>query len=319
MAEVKWIKITTDIFDDEKILLIESLPDSYAIITVWFKLLCLAGKQNNSGVFMMGRIAYTDKMLATIFRMKESTVTMALQTFQQFGMVEIVDGVITIPNWGKHQSLDAYEKKKIRDRERIARKRAEQKALIGMSPDKSHDKSPDVAFSEGDIEEEKDKEIDNIPSGEVPPAQPKINYQEIVDLFNNTCKSLPKVRALTDARRAAIKSRLNRYTVDDLKTVFEKAEASSFLKGTDGGWKASFDWLIKESNMVKVMEDNYVDKAPRYGGRKEKLPGWMMQPSMELGSAEMDAIKKALEDDTDFQEEAEQLRRELEASFGRKP
>ena len=50
MADVKWIKITTDIFDDEKILLIESLPDAYSIIVVWFKLLCLAGKQNNSGV-----------------------------------------------------------------------------------------------------------------------------------------------------------------------------------------------------------------------------------------------------------------------------
>ena len=50
MAEVKWIKITTDIFDDEKILLIESLPDSDSIIVIWFKLLCLAGKMNNSGV-----------------------------------------------------------------------------------------------------------------------------------------------------------------------------------------------------------------------------------------------------------------------------
>jgi len=100
MADVKWIEITTDIFDDEKILLIESLPDAYSIIVVWFKLLCLAGKQNNSGVFMMNnQIAYTDKMLATIFRMKETTVQLALQTFQQFGMVEIIDGVITIPNW----------------------------------------------------------------------------------------------------------------------------------------------------------------------------------------------------------------------------
>ena len=79
MAEVKWIKITTDIFDDEKILLIESLPDSYAIITAWFKLLCLAGKQNNDGVFIMNdRVPYTEKMLATIFRMKETTVTLAL-------------------------------------------------------------------------------------------------------------------------------------------------------------------------------------------------------------------------------------------------
>ena len=53
MGEVKWIKITTDIFDDEKILLIESLPDADSIIVIWFKLLCLAGKMNNSGVFVM--------------------------------------------------------------------------------------------------------------------------------------------------------------------------------------------------------------------------------------------------------------------------
>lgn len=157
MADVKWIKITTDIFDDEKILLIESLPDSYAIITVWFKLLCLAGKQNNSGVFMMNnQMPYTDNMLSTIFRMKEATVTMALQTFQQFGMVEIIDGVITIPNWNKHQSLDAYEKKKARDRLYQAERRAAQKALI----EKSSDKSSDIAFSEEDKEEDKEKERD---------------------------------------------------------------------------------------------------------------------------------------------------------------
>lgn len=130
MADVKWIKITTDIFDDEKILLIESLPDAYAIIVVWFKLLCLAGKQNNSGVFMMNnQIAYTDKMLATIFRMKETTVQLALQTFEQFGMVEIIDGVITIPNWGKHQSLDQMENRKEFMRNYMKEYRAKQKAL----------------------------------------------------------------------------------------------------------------------------------------------------------------------------------------------
>jgi predicted phage replisome organizer len=168
LAEVKWIKITTDIFDDEKVLLIESLPDAYAIITVWFKLLCLAGKQNNSGVFMMNnQIAYTNQMLATIFRMKESTVTMALQTFEQFGMVEIIDGVITIPNWNKHQSLDAYEKKKVRDRLYQAERRAAQKALI----EKSSDKSSDIAFSDKDIEEDKDKDNNILPDS--PSSKPK--------------------------------------------------------------------------------------------------------------------------------------------------
>lgn len=161
MAEVKWIKITTDIFDDEKILMIESMPSADSIIVIWLKLLTFAGKQNNDGVFLMSnRIAYTDEMLACIFRREVNLVRLALKTFEQFGMIEIVEDVITIPNWGKHQTLDAYEKKKIRDRERIARKRAEQRALIGVSPDKSPDQSPDVAFSEEDKEKDKDIEGD---------------------------------------------------------------------------------------------------------------------------------------------------------------
>ena len=160
MADVKWIKITTDIFDDEKILLIESLPDAYAIIVVWFKLLCLAGKQNNSGVFMMNnQIAYTDKMLATIFRMKESTVTMALQTFEQFGMVEIIDGVITIPNWGKHQSLDQMENRKEFMRNYMKEYRAKQKALTSgdSKPSCKPNSKPNVRQAEEEREEEKKK------------------------------------------------------------------------------------------------------------------------------------------------------------------
>lgn len=163
MAEVKWIKITTDIFDDEKILLIESLPDSYAIITVWFKLLCLAGKQNNSGVFMMSnKIAYTDKMLATIFRMKESTVTMAIKTFEQFGMIEIIDGVITIPNWGKHQSLDQLEGKKQYMRNYMKGYREKQKQLTCKTNSKTN-----VSSADKDIDKEEDIEIDKENENEV--------------------------------------------------------------------------------------------------------------------------------------------------------
>ena len=110
MAEVKWIKIVTDIFDDEKILLIEAMPEADSVITIWFKLLCLAGKQNNSGVFTLNdRIAYTDEMFATIFRRKLATVRLAMKTFEELGMVEIINGVVTIPNWEKHQRLDALE------------------------------------------------------------------------------------------------------------------------------------------------------------------------------------------------------------------
>jgi len=113
MSDVKWIKILTDIFDDEKILLIETLPEADSIIVIWFKLLCLAGKQNNSGVFMFSdKIPYNEKMFATIFRRKESTVQLAFKTFEDFGMVEIVEGAVTIPNWGKHQNLEIIEERR---------------------------------------------------------------------------------------------------------------------------------------------------------------------------------------------------------------
>lgn len=130
MADVKWIKICTDIFDDEKITLIESMPDADGIIVIWFKLLCLAGKQNNGGVFMLNdKIAYTDEMLATIFRKPLNTVRLALKTFESFGMIEVVNDAYTIPNWEKHQSLDKLEKAKENNRLRVQKYREKQKQL----------------------------------------------------------------------------------------------------------------------------------------------------------------------------------------------
>lgn len=141
--DVKWIKITTNIFNDEKMLLIESMPSADSIIVIWFKLLILAGKTNNHGVFFMSdRIPYTDEMLASIFRRDVNTVRLALTTFEKFGMVEIVDNVITIPNWNKHQTLESYEKRKERDRLYSQRRRDAQKALIG---EKSADASPTIS------------------------------------------------------------------------------------------------------------------------------------------------------------------------------
>ena len=209
MADVKWIKITTDIFDDEKILLIESLPDSYAIITVWFKLLCLAGKQNNSGVFMMGRIAYTDKMLATIFRMKETTVTMALKTFEQFGMVEIIDGVITIPNWGKHQNLDQLESKKEYMRNYMKGYREKQKALTtSKDSDKTNCKTnskTNVSQADKDIDREIDIE----------------KYISIISYLNE--KAGTKYKHTSKKTQTCIHARLAEgYSVDDFKAVIDK-------------------------------------------------------------------------------------------------
>jgi predicted phage replisome organizer len=298
VADVKWIKITTDIFDDEKILLIEAMPSADSIIVIWFKLLALAGKQNNDGVFMMShRIAYTDEMLATIFRRDLNTIRLALNAFEGLGMIEIVNDVITIPNWNKHQTLDSYEKKKERDRLYQAERSAKQRLLA----EKSSDTSSDIAISEEDKEEEKDKDIDK--------ENKRTDFQSVVDLFHSICVSFPKVRSLSDARKKAIKARLNTYSMEDFKTVFENAEASSFLKGSnDRNWSANFDWLIADKNIAKVLEGNYADKPNRYG-RKENVPEWFGQ--RQLDEDEKRAIQQMLSGDQ--LEEAERLKKQFES------
>lgn len=88
-----------------------------------------------------------------------------------------------------------------------------------------------------------------------------IDYRLIADMYNETCVSLPHITKLSDARKKAIKARLNKYSVDDLHKAFEKAEASNFLKGgNERNWQASFDWIMKDANLAKILDGNYDNK-----------------------------------------------------------
>ena len=159
---------------------------------------------------MNDKIPYTDKMLATIFRMNESTVKLALNAFEQFKMIEIVEGIITIPNWNKHQTLDAYERKKERDRLYQEERRAKQRALIEKSSDKSSERTSDVAVS--DIDKEEDKEKDN---------NIYVPYKEIITYLNE--KTGKKLRWDVKSNQKEIKARFNEgYTLNDFKTVIDK-------------------------------------------------------------------------------------------------
>lgn len=129
LEEAKWIKVAAGMFGNEKILMIESLPEADSIIVIWFKLLCLAGKQNNSGVFLMGRTPYTEEMFATVFKRPLETVKLALQIFEDFGMIEIINGTVTIPNWEKYQNLDGLDEMREKTRQRVAKHREKQRAL----------------------------------------------------------------------------------------------------------------------------------------------------------------------------------------------
>lgn len=268
-SAVQWIKITTDIFDDEKILLIDSMPDSDEIIIIWFKLLCFAGKQNNKGVFMMNNIPYTTKMLSTIFRRSEETVIKALKIFEEFGMIQHINGAITITNWGKHQNLDKIEANNEYMRNYMREYRKKQKAVaVGETEDKvngklngkvninSAEKELDL---EKDIESEKSKREDSISDETLS----NLDYDSIINSFNSICKSLPKVIKLTEKRKKAI-TEVNKLLGDiTFEQLFEKVDNSDFLSGRKGTWRSTFDWIVAPANTLKIIEGNYDDRKQK--------------------------------------------------------
>lgn len=97
------------------------------------------------------------------------------------------------------------------------------------------------------------------------PKKEKAKVQDIhtpvVERYNRICVSLPKITTLTEKRKKAINARLKQYSMVEIEEVFLIAESSDFLKGTNGRWKATFDWLMNENNFVKVLEGNYNNKA----------------------------------------------------------
>lgn len=286
---VKWIKLATDLFDDEKIMLIDGLPKSDAVIVIWIKLLCLAGKQNNGGVFLMnGKTPYTEEMLALLLRRPLQTVRHALEIFRSFGMIEMVEGVITIPNWNKHQSPDLYERKKERDRLYQAKRRAAQQDILAgkssedrlTNDDSSGDASPPVAIPEReeekerekDKEEDREEEREQTPSVSQPEGSSGCPYEEIRDLYHRLCTSFPRLRSIEGERKQAVKDRWNRYpSLETFEELFRVAESSPFLKGqNDRGWQADFDWMMKESNFLKILEGKYNGRAVANAGWRDE-------------------------------------------------
>lgn len=110
---------------------------------------------------------------------------------------------------------------------------------------------------EGATDQDQDPPDDERPA----PPPHHVPYEQIKSLYNDICTSLPRCTAMSDARRKAIKARFaSGYTLEDFRQLFTKAEASSFMRGANSrNWRATFDWLLKDANMAKVLDGNYDD------------------------------------------------------------
>jgi predicted phage replisome organizer len=153
MAEVKWVKLTTDMFDNRKIKHLRRLPEGNNIVLIWVMLLTMAGRCNSGGmIFLTENIPYTPKMLADELDFEESTVLLALEALERLDMILTDNGVFTIAGWEEYQNTDRLAE--IREYNRLAKqKERARKKLLADVNDRSM-----TGQSCQDIEEEEDKE-----------------------------------------------------------------------------------------------------------------------------------------------------------------
>ena len=257
MAEKKyfWLKLKKDFFTSKEMKKLRKIAggDTYTIIYLKLQLLSL---QDEGKLFFDGIEETFAEELALTIDEEPNNVQATMLFLQKCGLVEIVSEseilLSDVPSLIGSESEAAERMRKIRA--------AKQNAAIGVN---TSEQSSNIVqqssriFTEIEKEKEKDLETER-------EKRKRVTAQQVVDLYNETCVSFPSVRSVSDARKKAIKARLNIYSLDDFRSLFEKAEASSFLRGgNERNWQATFDWLIKDSNMAKVLDGNYDDKSSR--------------------------------------------------------
>lgn len=284
MADVKWIKLSTDIFSNRKIVQIESMPEGDALIVIWLKLLILAGETNADGmVWFTSTIPYTEQMLATAFGRPMSTIQLALKTFSAFGMIEIVDDFIKIPNWDKYQNVDRL--KEIREYNRLAQQKSRERKRLAASSgnteinDPQHcqtnvnDKSmTSQRCQDIDIDKDIDKDKEDIVSCNSSSYDSELqltrrtDVRRIVDKWNEIGVSPIKEFTPETNRAKMLFTRIREHGIENVLQAIDNVKQSDFLKGQNGrGWVVTFDWFVKPNNFQKVLEGNY---NPSKAGQK---------------------------------------------------
>lgn len=275
MSEIKWIKISTGMFDDEAIQVILSLPEGPTLLEIWLRLLITAGKLNDNGlVYIKKHIPYTEDMLATVFHKDTGMIKYALSTFSKFRLIDILsNNQILIRNWEKHQNIDGLERIKEQNRIRKQKQREREKLLLPDFESMSRDMSRDVT------QQNKNKNKNIVLSKDNTCQKQSFDLDKFIELYHEKCTNLPKVVKLTDDRKRKIKTRLNTYPDPEWwVTVFEKANKSDFC--INGKW-CNIDWFISnDTNPLKVYEGKYDNKNERVSHDKrndakfDRANGW---------------------------------------------
>lgn len=229
MAEIKWIKITTNIFDDEAIKIIEQMPEGDAILIIWFKLLIQAGIINDSGlIYFKKDIPYTEDMLAIVFHKPITLIRLALTTFEKFGMIEIADNQsILIRNWEKHQNVSGMEQ--VREYNRLAKRKQRQKAkeLKLLSDSQGQCQGHVQESHETDIDIDIDKEYIYLSSSIEENSKNKISDDEREILKKYLKKNNPNIKNIRAYLKKVIENGDYKDILKEEKAKLKKVDKSN--------------------------------------------------------------------------------------------
>ena len=166
MGDVKWIKLSVDMFNNRKIRQIEFMPEGTSVLLVWVKLLCLAGQCNDNGcIYLTKEIPYTEEMLSQQFNTPLTTIRLALSVFQQFDMIDIDSDVIHISNWDVYQNTEGLEKIREQNKIRQRKYRERKKQALLVSRDMSRDVTDQNKNKKEDIDKESHHTQGKVPCG----------------------------------------------------------------------------------------------------------------------------------------------------------
>ena len=294
MAEKRyfWLKLPEDFFSNKEILRLESVAGGDTYLKIYLMMLLLSlqeeGKLYYEGI---GR-SFADE-LAMVLHQKPENVQMTLNYLDSVGLIrEVSEGGYELIQFREMVGSET-------DSARRMRKSRERKKLENVTkPSLCY---TDVTTSDTEIEKEKIKRRDrgreetetDKEEPEAPESAAVAPYSDIVDLYHRICISYPRVRTLSQERTKHIAARWNEYDHDleIFRELFEKAEASSFLKGCNSrNWSADFNWLMNSDNMAKVLEDKYQDRHYSSKERRDRSTlSWLESIAADAEGAVTDA------------------------------
>lgn len=247
-----WIRLKTDFFKSLAMKKLRRIAggDTYTIIYLKLQLL----SADTEGVLYYEGIENSfAEEIASLLDEDEENVKITLQFLTSVGLLE-------------QKSEDEYLLTEVpfivgseTDKAQLMRnKRARDKQNLLESGNNVTAELPPVTECYTEKEKEKEKRESRVDKS-------RVDYELVARMYNDTCVSFPHLTTLSDARKKAIKARLNKYTIEDLQKAFELAEASDFLKGNNGrNWSANFDWIIKDTNIAKILDGNYNNRASQH-------------------------------------------------------